>query len=464
MLSLDDIWNQTLIEMAKTYSGPAMELWFNDMKLKELNDNLAVLQCETDFKRDMVENRHSESIERNLSKILGFDIKVKLLSTQSDEYKLETKIDNFSTKNKNTDTLTDDDTLNQKMKNHVVSSFSKVQKSEYTFETFIVGNSNKFAQAACTAVANNPAREYNPLFIYGPSGLGKTHLLYAISNRILENNEEMNIIYVKGDDFTNQLVESIRTGMESSAGFRDKYRKADVLLIDDIQFIAGKEGTQEEFFHTFNALYEDEKQIIMTSDRPPRDIKTLEDRLKTRFEWGLIADVQPPDFELRIAIMKNKAKALGLIVPEEVFNFLAENLRSNVRQLEGAIKKIGAQSYLNKVDISLELAVTCTSDLFSSSEPVAVTVDKIIERVAKKYGITPEDIKGRKRTREIATPRHISIYIIRKMTELSLPAIGKTMNRDHTTIMSSIDFVENELKTNSLLEIEINEIIKEIKE
>lgn len=457
MLSLDDIWNQTLIEMAKTYSGPAMELWFNDMKLKELNDNLAVLQCETDFKRDMIENRHSESIEKNLSKILGFDIKVKLLSVQSEE----NKFDNYLAKEKNDD---DNLNLNTKMKNHVISSFSKVQKSVYTFETFIVGNSNKFAHAACTAVANNPAKEYNPLFIYGASGLGKTHLLYAISNRILENNEEMNIIYVKGDDFTNQLVESIRMGMESSAEFRDKYRKADVLLIDDIQFIAGKESTQEEFFHTFNALYEDEKQIIMTSDRPPRDIKTLEDRLKTRFEWGLIADVQPPDFELRIAIMKNKAKALGLIVPEEVFNFLAENLRSNVRQLEGAIKKIGAQSYLNKVDISLELAMICTSDLFSSSEPVAVTVDKIIERVAKKYGITPEDIKGRKRTREIATPRHIAIYIIRKMTDLSLPAIGKTMNRDHTTIMSSIDFVETDLKTNSLLEIEINEIIKEIKE
>jgi chromosomal replication initiator protein DnaA len=461
MLSLDDIWQQTLLEMSKTYSKPAMDLWFIDLKLKELRDDEAILLCETDFKRDMVETRHRETIEKNLAKILGFDIAVKFISVESGESPQPQKDEEIPLKTK---TPVIPEPNNDKHENHM-SSFAKVQKTEYTFDTFVVGNSNKFAHAACIAVANNPAREYNPLFIYGPSGLGKTHLLYAISNRILEANENMNIVYVKGEDFMNQLIETIReVGAESSAEFRDKYRKADVLLIDDIQFIAGKPATQEEFFHTFNALYEDEKQIIMTSDRPPRDIQLLEDRLKSRFEWGLIADIQPPDFELRVAIMKNKARTLGLTIPDEVFNFLAENLRSNVRQLEGAIKKVGAQSLLNKVDITLELAINCTSDLFTGSEPVAVTVDKIFEKVAKKYGITVEDIKGRKRTREIANPRHIAIFIIRKLTDMSLPAIGRLLNRDHTTIMSSLENIESELKANSLMEIEINDIIKEIKE
>ena len=460
MLPLDDIWEQTLLEMSKTYTKPAMDLWFNDMKLKELSDDEAILLCESDFKRGVVENKHREAIEKNLAKILGFDIGVKFISAQSGESASE-KTEEVIVK---TPAPVIPEPNNEKHKNHM-SSFSKVQKTEYTFDTFVVGNSNKFAHAACIAVANNPAYEYNPLFIYGPSGLGKTHLLYAISNRILEANEDINIVYVKGEDFMNQLIETIREiGAESAAEFRDKYRKADVLLIDDIQFIAGKNTTQEEFFHTFNALYEDEKQIIMTSDRPPRDIQLLEDRLKTRFEWGLIVDIQPPDFELRVAIMKNKAKTLGLTIPDEVFNFLAENLRSNVRQLEGAVKKVGAQSLLNKVDITLELAIACTSDLLSGSEPVAVTVDKIFEKVAKKYGVTVEDIKGRKRTREIANPRHIAIFIIRKMTDMSYPAIGRLLSRDHTTIMSSLENIESELKSNSLMEIEINDIIKEIKE
>ena len=460
MLSLDDIWAQTLLEMSKTYSSLAMELWFNDLKFIELKDDEAILQCESNFKRDMVQNKHREAVEKNLADVLGFDIAVKFITADSEEFspvkendvkiKEETPVVKPAEK-------TDKD-------GHPSSSFSKVLKTEYTFESFVVGNSNKLAHAASIAVANNPAREYNPLFIYGPSGLGKTHLLYAISNQILEANENMNIIYVKGEDFMNQLIQSIRIGTESSVEFRDKYRKADVLLIDDIQFIAGKDSTQEEFFHTFNALYEDEKQIILTSDRPPRDIQLLEDRLKTRFEWGMIADIQPPDFELRTAIMKKKADHLGLSIPDEVFIFLAENLRSNVRQLEGAIKKIGAQSLLNKVDISLELAITCTSDLLSGSEPVAVTVDKIVDKVAKKYGITVEDIKGRKRTREIANPRHIAIFIIRKLTDMSLPAIGRLFTRDHTTIMSSLENIDTELKSNSLLEIEINDIIKEIKE
>jgi chromosomal replication initiator protein len=258
------------------------------------------------------------------------------------------------------------------------------------------------------------------------------------------------------------MIDSIRR--ESTAVFREKYRLADVLLIDDIQFIAGKESTQEEFFHTFNALYEGHRQIIMTSDRPPRDIKTLEDRLKTRFEWGLIADVQPPDFELRIAIMKNKAEVLKIKMPGDVVEFLAENLKSNVRQLEGAIKKLGAQSLLTGVPINVDLAITCVADLLTGSEPVSVTVERILDKVSRKYNIPIEDIKSRKRTKEVASARHVTIYIIRRLTDMSLPAIGKYMGRDHTTILSSLDTIESELKTSATLELEINELIKEIKE
>ncbi len=333
---------------------------------------------------------------------------------------------------------------------------------EYTFENFVVGSSNKFAHAACTAVAANPAREYNPLFIYGSSGLGKTHLLNAVMNEVKKNNPNINMIYVKGDEFTNQMIESI--AKHSQELFRAKYRKADVLLIDDIQFIAGKDSTQEEFFHTFNALYEDRKQIILTSDRPPRDIKTLEDRLKTRFEWGLIVDIQPPDFELRIAIMKNKAKKMGITLPDDVMNMIAENLKSNIRQIEGAIKRICAKSFLNGEPITLELARDCISALIVSNDPPEMTAKKIVETVSKKYGVPTDEIYGRKRTKQISNARNISIYIIRKITSLSLVSIAQLFDRDHTTVMSAIKSTESEISMNHLLEIEINEMIKELTE
>ena len=236
-----------------------------------------------------------------------------------------------------------------------------------------------------------------------------------------------------------------------------------VLLIDDIQFIAGKDSTQEEFFHTFNALYEDGKQIIVTSDRPPRDIKTLEQRLRTRFEWGLIADVQPPNFELRIAILKNKAQSLHIDLPADVLEFLAENLKNNVRQLEGVIKKLGAQSFLSGTPVNMDIAVKCAADFMTSGEPVTITVDRILERVSKKYGVSVEDIKSRKRVKAIVFARHVAIYAIRKMTELSLPAIGKIIGRDHSTVLSSLDVIEKEIASNSLFELEMNDLIREIK-
>ena len=331
---------------------------------------------------------------------------------------------------------------------------------EYTFENFIVGSSNKFAHAACLAVADRPAQEYNPLFIYGPSGLGKTHLLYAITNALKQKKENINVIYIKGEDFTNQLIESL--SRQAMREFRAKYRSCDVLLIDDIQFIAGKMSTQEEFFHTFNALHEDGKQIILTSDRPPREIKTLEDRLKTRFEWGLIADIQPPDLELRTAIIKKKAEQVHLTLPDNVMTFLAENLRSNIRQIEGAIKKLGAKSFLSGQEITMELARSCIAELLGDAEPVHVTVDRIFEVVFKKWNVPKEDLVGAKRTKEIAAARHIAVYLIHEVTDMSLPNIGRIFYRDHTTVMSSIDNVERKMLQNPIFQAEIEETIKEI--
>ena len=331
---------------------------------------------------------------------------------------------------------------------------------EYTFDNFIVGDSNKFAHAACWAVANRPAQDYNPLFIYGPSGLGKTHLLYAITNEIKKKNPDVKIIYIKSEDFTNQLIESL--SQQAMPNFRDKYRSCDVLLIDDIQFIAGKVSTQEEFFHTFNALFEDRKQIILTSDRPPRDIKTLEERLKTRFEWGLIADIQPPDLELRIAIIKKKAEQVNVELPDDVLTFLAENLRSNIRQIEGAIKKLGALSFLSGQKITMELTKSCISELLGGAEPTSVTVEKIFGAVYKKYNIKKEEIIGSRRTKEVAAARHIAIYLVRTVTEMSLPNIGKIFNRDHSTVMSSVETVEKRLRNDALLNVEIHDMIKEV--
>ncbi len=438
MQELQALWDAIIEHLKKRYSDTITDLWFKEATFESLSEDVAVLTHTSKFKKNIIETRYIMTLNEVFEEVLGFPVRivVKLVGEENDEKKEEPP--------------------------KAVIAPPIFQGNEYTFDNFVVGGSNKFAHAACIAVANNPAAEYNPLFIYGASGLGKTHLLNAIMNKVQANNPNTTIIYVKGDEFTNQMIESIAA--KTTEKFRAKYRKADVLLIDDIQFIAGRESTQEEFFHTFNALYEDHKQIIMTSDRPPRDIKTLEDRLRTRFEWGLIADIQPPDFELRIAIMRNKAKMMDIDLPEEVLNFIAENLKSNIRQIEGAIKRIAAQSFLGGEKITVELAKKCIAALIVSSDPPEVTAKKVIETVSKKYGISVDDIYGKSRNKPVANARNVSIYIIRKVTPLSLKDVGHLYNRDHTTILSSIQTVEKEIAANPLLEIEITEMIKEITE
>ena len=333
------------------------------------------------------------------------------------------------------------------------------QGYEYTFDTFIVGNSNKFAHAACLAVAQNPSKAYNPLFLYGNSGLGKTHLLYAIGNEIKKNDISKTICYVKGDDFTNELIESI--GSVKMQEFRQKYRHADVLLVDDVQFIGGKERTQEEFFHTFNTLYEAKKQIILTSDRPPKEIKTLDDRLKSRFESGLIADVQPPDIETRIAIIKRKAQLMNIEIAPDVCEFIAVNIKSNIRQLEGTVKKIKAKANLDGEKITIKSVQNIISDILNNDTPPEVTVEKIIEEVGRTFNVEADEIRSNNRSAYISGPRQVAIYITNELTTLTQENIGKEFGgRDHATIKYAIDNTKKKMGKDFKLKDIVKDIIK----
>jgi len=506
---LQEIWEAALkiIERNTNYTDTTMNLWFRDLKLVMVTDSAIVLIAKSNFKRDIVRgDRHRTEIEQAMEELLGYPVSVDVRSDEEQKHVLESLPDEGKTsdvvystspkpkktagggeikipdhgtgfgyggafgektaenqpsipQNNGEDRLYFSEVGDSRIINY--ADVYKMNRFEYTFDTFVVGGSNQFAYSACIAAAANPGGSYNPLLLYGPSGLGKTHLLYAVIDKIQKNFPDKKVVYVKGEEFTNQLIDSISRGL--TAQFRERYRKADVLLIDDIQFIAGKVSTQEEFFHTFNELYENNKQIIMTSDRPPRDMKTLEERLRTRFESSLNVDIQPPDMELRMAILKSKSTAIGLEMPPEVMGYIAENLRANVRQLEGAVKKIAAKSFLSGANLSVDLAIRCISDMITGAEPVSVMIEKILNLVTAKYGVSIEELKSKRRSSNLTAPRHIAIYLIRTMTDMSLPAIGKIFQRDHSTIINSLETVENKIKTNPAYETEIKELINELK-
>lgn len=335
----------------------------------------------------------------------------------------------------------------------------------YTFDTFVVGTNNNLAHAASLAVAESPAEVYNPLFIYGGVGLGKTHLMHSIAHFILDHNPNSKVLYVTSETFTNELIDSIRNRNENSstAEFREKYRNIDVLLIDDIQFIIGKESTQEEFFHTFNTLHESKKQIIISSDKPPKDIETLEERLRSRFEWGLTVDIQQPDYETRMAILKKKEELDGLQIDNEVMKYIATNVKSNIRELEGALTKIVALSRLKNREVNVELAEEALKDLISPNNQKDITPDLIIEIVAEHFNVTPTEIISTKKSRNIAFPRQVSMYLCRKLTDVSLNDIGKKLgNRDHTTVLHGINKIEKDMKKDSTLENTIAVLSKKI--
>lgn len=442
-----EVWEIVKDSFRDSHSETVVNLWFGEIQVISFQNDCVSLGIPSELKFKIINEKYMEQIQREFCKALGFDVKVHLQYTGKPSAAEQPKPRIVGTEPSQKQTAEEDDGL-------------PMNNFEYTFENFIVGGSNKFAQAACVSVANEPASNYNPLFIYGNSGLGKTHLMHATINRMKQNNPRIKIIYTKGEDFTNQMIACLANNTMKE--FRNKYRKCDVLLIDDIQFIAGKTATQEEFFHTFNALFEDKKQIILTSDRPPHEIKTLEERLLTRFEWGLIADIQPPDLELRIAILKKKAEQANVSISNDVLTFLGENLRSNIRQIEGAIKKLGALSFLSGKSITMELAKECLSELLGGAEPINVTVDKIFTAVYNKYGIKKEDLVGPKRNKEIAAARHVAIFLIREIIEMSFPNIAKIFNRDHSTIMDSYSKSMTSYQLNPVFSMEIDEMKKEI--
>lgn len=457
---LNALWDGIKEYYRSTLGDLICDVWFGGLEIQSFENNTIVMVTPSEIKINVIKSKYLPEIKQKFSENLGMDVDIELRFS-GDTKGMESLRERFARAAQSESPATAP-APEQPAAKPTLGSTMPPFKFEYTFDNFIVGNSNKFAHAACVAVANHPATDYNPLFIYGPSGIGKTHLLYAITNEFKRKRPDIKVIYIKSEDFTNQMIECM--ARRSMNEFREKYRSCDILMIDDIQFIAGKVSTQEEFFHTFNALHEDGKQIILTSDKPPREIKTLEDRLITRFEWGLIADIQPPDHELRMAIIKKKADQVGIEISDEVLEFLAENLRSNIRQIEGAVRKLSAIGFVYGKVITMDVARSCIDELLGGAEPVNVTVDKIFAAVYRKYGIKKEDILGERRTKDIAQARHVAIYLIRNITDMSFPGIGKILNRNHATIISSIETVEKKMMASSSFSMEIDELIKAVKE
>ena len=423
-----DIWAKVLSLMENDMTATTINTWFDDARAVALEENRFILHTPSNFKRDIILSRYLPAVQKALHELFSADFEITVLG--------EGELENYS---KTEDT-----------------SFLPGTE-EYTFERFVVGSSNKFAHAAAVSVAENPAKSYNPLFIYGESGLGKTHLLYAIAHRIHHDHPDYRVLYIKGDSFTNELIQAIREGRNQE--FREKYRFADVFLMDDVQFIAGKESSQEEMFHTFNSLYEAGRQIVFTADRPPKEMLRLDDRLKTRFEWGLPVDIQPPDYETRVAIIKNKAIRRGMNLPDPVLQYIAENITSNVRQIEGTVNKILAFQELMGDSVDVDTVIRAMRDMLKDKADFLPSSDVIIEEVSQFYGIEADAIRGQGRTKDTALARQIAMYQIRRITTLSLKEIGREFdNRDHTTVMHSIERIEKLIKTNP----EIAEVIKDI--
>ena len=426
------VWAKIINYLEEQLTPITVSATFDDAEIVELNEEELIIYSPSDFRRDVIRTRYTSYIQEALKNNFNSDAKLIVFGDE--------ELENYRSKGKQTTSM----------------DFNP----QFTFDNFVVGPSNRMAHSAAIAVSKTPGQVYNPLFLYGPPGVGKTHLLYAIANGIRKANPNANIVYIKGDQFTNELVSAIKDG--KNIEFRSKYREADLFLIDDIQFIAGKEATQEEFFHTFNKLYEENKQIVMTSDRKPGDMLTLEDRLRTRFEWGLIMDIQPPDYETRMAIIKTKAISLGLELDDEVCNYIAVNVTNNVRQLEGTVKKIMAYRDLNNMPLDLPNISRAIDDMFKSEGNALPTPNLIISQVCKFYSIDETVLRGTLKNKGTAEARHVAIYLIRKLTNLSTPDIGKEFNKDHTTILYSINKVEGSLKSDTTLQNHIRDITANI--
>ncbi|MGO5073716.1 chromosomal replication initiator protein DnaA [Clostridium sporogenes] len=441
---LTETWEKAINIIKGELTEVSFNTWIKSINPISLENNSLKLAVPNDFTKGILESRYKDLIVNALKLLTSKKYNIDFIVTT--EEKIEENQKNHN---------------NEKSNIVVNDEMSTMLNPKYTFDSFVIGNSNRFAHAASLAVAESPAKAYNPLFIYGGVGLGKTHLMHAIGHYILNNNPKSQVVYVSSEKFTNELINSIKD--DKNVEFRNKYRNIDILLVDDIQFIAGKERTQEEFFHTFNALYEANKQIIISSDRPPKEIPTLEDRLRSRFEWGLIADIQAPDFETRMAILKKKADVEKLNIPNEVMVYIATKIKSNIRELEGALIRIVAFSSLTNKEISVDLASEALKDIISSKQTRQVTIDIIQEVVANYYNLKIEELKSARRTRNIAFPRQIAMYLSRKLTDMSLPKIGEEFGgRDHTTVIHAYEKISNNLKKDESLQNAIKELNKRI--
>ncbi|MBM7704223.1 chromosomal replication initiator protein DnaA [Metabacillus iocasae] len=446
MENIHDLWSRALGEIEKKLSKPSFETWLKSTKAHALQGDALIITAPNDFARDWLESRYSNLIAETLYDLTGEELAVKFIIPQNQ-------------------TEEDFDLQPQKKKvskEEPVDLPQSMLNSKYTFDTFVIGSGNRFAHAASLAVAEAPAKAYNPLFIYGGVGLGKTHLMHAIGHYVLDHNPAAKVVYLSSEKFTNEFINSIRDN--KAVEFRNKYRNVDVLLIDDIQFLAGKEQTQEEFFHTFNTLHEESKQIIISSDRPPKEIPTLEDRLRSRFEWGLITDITPPDLETRIAILRKKAKADGLVIPNEVMLYIANQIDSNIRELEGALIRVVAYSSLINKDINADLAAEALKDIIPSSKPKIITIHDIQQVVGQHFNIKLDDFKAKKRTKSVAFPRQIAMYLSRELTDSSLPKIGEEFGgRDHTTVIHAHEKISKLVQTDAQLQKQIKEISDSLK-
>ena len=441
-VDLEELWLSSLDIIKTELTEVSFNTWLKTIEPMSINDNRIMLGAPNEFTKSILEARYLTLIQNAVNQVSSKNYDISFLIPGEDV-------------NDNSKEMT------EKVKDSTMIHKSQLNP-KYVFDTFVIGNSNRFAHAASLAVAEAPAMAYNPLFIYGGVGLGKTHLMHAIGHYILSQNPKANVEYVSSEKFTNELINSIRD--DRNVEFRNKYRNVDVLLIDDIQFIAGKERTQEEFFHTFNALHNANKQIIISSDRTPKEISTLEDRLRSRFEWGLIADIQAPDLETRIAILRKKAQMENIDVQNDVMVYIATKIKANIRELEGALIRIVAYSSLTNREVTIELAEEALKDILSSTRPKEVNVDYIKEVVSKHLGIKMEDFNSKKRTRTISYPRQIAMYLCRELTELSLPKIGEEFGgRDHTTVIHAYEKIALEIESDLNLRKKVDKLIKEIK-
>ncbi|MCA0170754.1 chromosomal replication initiator protein DnaA [Bacillus sp. RAR_GA_16] len=448
MDNITDLWQQALSEIEKKLSKPSFETWLKSTSANRMEGDTIIITAPNEFARDWLESRYSSLITETLLELTGSELQAKFIIPQNQS---DADLD-----------------LEQAMKKKPKANPAheehpqSVLNSKYTFDTFVIGSGNRFAHAASLAVAEAPAKAYNPLFIYGGVGLGKTHLMHAIGHYVIEHNPNAKVVYLSSEKFTNEFINSIRDN--KTVNFRNKYRNVDVLLIDDIQFLAGKEQTQEEFFHTFNALHEESKQIVISSDRPPKEIPTLEDRLRSRFEWGLITDITPPDLETRIAILRKKAKAEGLDIPNEVMLYIANQIDTNIRELEGALIRVVAYSSLINQDMNADLAAEALKNIIPSSKPRVITIHDIQTVIGDHFSVKLEDFAAKKRTKSVAFPRQIAMYLSRELTDFSLPKIGEEFGgRDHTTVIHAHEKISKLVDSDQSFQKKLQDIVEQLK-